>query len=102
MEWGRDLYADADAAKYVDGLAFHWYAGGLIRDLDGAVAHYTVDTAFAQFPDAKLLPSEGCNCPGVKDSDLLRAARRPVFASTAFTTTATQAPSATPTTCCAC
>ena len=75
MEWGRDLYADAEAAKYVDGLAFHWYAGGLIRDLDGAVAHYTVDTAFAQFPDAKLLPSEGCNCPGVKDSDLLRSER---------------------------
>ena len=25
--------------------------------------------------DAKLLPSEGCNCPGVKDSDLLRSER---------------------------
>ena len=59
----------------MDGLAFHWYAGGLNRDLDGAVAHYAVDSAYEKFPHAKLLPSEGCNCPGVKDSDLLRSER---------------------------
>ena len=31
--------------------------------------------AYEKFPSAKLLPSEGCNCPGVKDSDLLRSER---------------------------
>ena len=38
VAWGDTVYGDKDASKYVDGLAFHWYAGGLNRDLDGAVA----------------------------------------------------------------
>ena len=75
VAWGDQVYGDDEASKYVDGLAFHWYAGGLNRDLDGAVAHYAVDSAYDKFPSAKLLPSEGCNCPGVKDSDLLRSER---------------------------
>ena len=44
VAWGDTVYGDKDASKYVDGLAFHWYAGGLNRDLDGAVAHYAVDS----------------------------------------------------------
>ena len=74
VAWGDTVYGDKDASKYVDGLAFHWYAGGLNRDLDGAVA-LRRRCAYEKFPSAKLLPSEGCNCPGVKDSDLLRSER---------------------------
>ena len=29
VAWGDTVYGDKDASKYVDGLAFHWYAGGL-------------------------------------------------------------------------
>ena len=31
VAWGDTVYGDKDASKYVDGLAFHWYAGGLNR-----------------------------------------------------------------------
>ena len=26
-EWNRSVFQDADAAKYIDGIAFHWYGG---------------------------------------------------------------------------
>ncbi|KAJ1455406.1 O-glycosyl hydrolase family 30-domain-containing protein [Pelagophyceae sp. CCMP2097] len=68
VDWARTLYdRPVDAAKYLDGVAFHWYAGSLNRKLDGAVAHFNSAPL--------LLPSEGCNCPGVIESGLMRAER---------------------------
>ena len=76
VQWAEEIYGDPKAAAYVDGVAFHWYAGGLDRTLDGAVAHANVDRARAAMPKgATLLPSEGCNCPGIGNSDLLRSER---------------------------
>ena len=76
VDWARTVYGDAEAAKFVDGVAFHWYAGGLDRTLDGAVGHANVARARDALPKgARLLPSEGCNCPGIGDSDLLRSER---------------------------
>ena len=75
VDWARTLYA-SQAASYLDGVAFHWYAGGLDRALDGATGHANVARAQAVVPaSARLLPSEGCNCPGIGDSDLTRSER---------------------------
>lgn len=56
-ERARTAFADADAAKYIWGTAFHWYSGDHFGGLD-AVHH--------QFPNKKLLFTEGCVENGVK------------------------------------
>lgn len=77
--WTAEIYGDAETASFMAGMAFHWYAGGLDRTLDGALGHANVararDTMRAVDPKGLLLPSEGCNCPSVLDSSLLRAER---------------------------
>ena len=57
----------AGAEGYVDGMAFHWYAGGLDRLMDGTYGYHFVSAAHKLLPDPStnfLLASEGCNCPG--------------------------------------
>jgi glucosylceramidase len=49
LHWARVIYSHPAAAKYADGIAFHWYSG------DGFEA---VQQVFEEFPRAKLLASE--------------------------------------------
>jgi glucosylceramidase len=49
VHWARAIYSHPTAAKYADGIAFHWYAG------DGFDAVRQVQD---EFPQAKLLASE--------------------------------------------
>lgn len=66
---------DKDAAKYVDGMAFHWYAGGLDRLLDGTYGYNSVNSTHHAYPDSILINTEGCSCPGVSIDDWQRAER---------------------------
>jgi glucosylceramidase len=79
--WTTEMYADHSGHSYingegidglgaggfVDGMAFHWYAGGLDRLMDGTYGYHFVSAAHQLLPDPStnfLLASEGCNCPG--------------------------------------
>mmetsp|Transcript_68638 Transcript_68638/g.223305 ORF Transcript_68638/g.223305 Transcript_68638/m.223305 type:complete len:488 (+) Transcript_68638:253-1716(+) len=48
-KWAQAIYSNPEAAKYADGIAYHWYAG------DGFAA---IQNVHAAFPQAILLPSE--------------------------------------------
>lgn len=50
-ERAKVVYDDPEAAKYVWGTAFHWYCSDNFKNLD--MHHF-------EFPDKKLLFSEGC------------------------------------------
>jgi glucosylceramidase len=70
VNWTTHLLAnDHPAREYIDGTAFHWYAGGLDRLLDGAQGtanlHRTVSALDAMDvkKDHILFGSEGCHCP---------------------------------------
>jgi len=66
-EWTNTIFGDAEAAKYVDGLAVHWY------DNHSPQMYANMETARNQFPDKFILPTEACNCPGVQLRDWERA-----------------------------
>ena len=48
--WAEIILADPEAAKYVDGVAFHWYTGGGYNNL--TITHNTN-------PDKFILATEG-------------------------------------------
>lgn len=62
-------FLNSTAAKYVDGTAIHWYAGGLDRLLDGSVGAPNMHRIFAELEDYGhnkehiILGSEACHCP---------------------------------------
>lgn len=56
-ERARVAFMDEEAAKYIWGMAFHWYSG----DHFGAL-----DAVHQQFPNKKLLFTEGCVENGVQ------------------------------------
>jgi len=69
-QWGADILDESNpAAKYVDGTAIHWYAGGMDRLLDGAVGmanmhRYTDLLKQLKVKDDHIfLGSEACHCP---------------------------------------
>jgi glucosylceramidase len=70
-EWTSTIFGDAEAAKYVDGLALHWY------DSKNAQMYANVEAAHDQYlsklPGRFILGTEACNCPGVKLRDWDRA-----------------------------
>lgn len=70
-EWTSTIFGDAEAAKYVDGLALHWY------DSHSAEMYANVEAAHDQYlsklPGRFILGTEACNCPGVKLRDWGRA-----------------------------
>ena len=57
------------AAQYVDGTAYHWYAGGMDRLLDGGVGAANMHRLVAALKDLKVkndylvFGSEACHCP---------------------------------------
>ena len=82
MHWAKTiLHPSNPAAKYVDGTAIHWYAGGMDRNLDGAVGvpnmHRILNTTESMKVknDHYILGSEACHCPstGYAGGDLLVA-----------------------------
>jgi glucosylceramidase len=66
--WIRALL-NSSAAKYVDGTAIHWYAGGMDRLLDGTVGAPNMHRALSELDAAGhmeehiILGSEACHCP---------------------------------------
>eukprot|EP01032_Pedospumella_encystans_P014845 gene14845-17027_t len=60
--------------EYVDGMAFHWYSGGA-RVEDGTYGYDAVNASHHLAPEALLLATEGCSCPGVEVGNWLRAER---------------------------
>ena len=57
------------ASKYTDGTAFHWYAGGMDRLLDGAQGIPNLHRLVSELDVMKvdnghiMLGSEACHCP---------------------------------------
>jgi len=70
--------AEAETLKkknYVDGMAFHWYAGGGDRLMDGTYGYDSINKTYHLAPNKVLLATEGCSCSGVKIDSWLRAER---------------------------
>ncbi len=69
VDWTSDLVADPDVLSYIDGMAFHWYASGADRNLDGSYGWKNIEKAsekLALVDETKfLLSSESCHCPGI-------------------------------------
>ncbi|KAL7539273.1 hypothetical protein ACHAXR_009163 [Thalassiosira sp. AJA248-18] len=70
VKWAQFLLNSNHAAsKYIDGTAFHWYAGGMDRLLDGAQGipnlHRLISELDVMNVDKGhiLLGSEACHCP---------------------------------------
>lgn len=57
------VYANSQAAKYIAGVAFHWYSDAS-RGLDGTMDYEEIEHTLALDPSKFLLGTEGCNCPG--------------------------------------
>jgi len=76
VEWAEILYADPEARAVFDGMAFHWYGGGVDRLIDGTYGYAMLQRLHNLAPDKFILPSEGCSCPGVKYGSILRAERK--------------------------
>lgn len=52
VDWANTLMSsNSSSAKYVDGIAFHWYSGSCFEN---------VETVSSSYPDKILLPSEAC------------------------------------------
>lgn len=76
-QWVDDILGSSDdgkegkspSQKYVDGVAIHWYAGGMDRLLDGAVGTPNMHRLKGQVSSSKsqkgkmILGSEACHCP---------------------------------------
>lgn len=52
--WANVVLGDADAAKYVQGVAVHWYA-------DEGVGPWVLDKTHDNFPDKFILATEACS-----------------------------------------
>jgi glucosylceramidase len=53
IEWADTILSDKDAAKWVSGIAFHWYA-------NNEHTGQTLDTMHEKFPQFFLLNTEAC------------------------------------------
>ena len=65
VHWAESLLdAKHPASQYIDGTAFHWYAGGMDRLLDGALGTPNLHRLLSTVKDDHiLLGSEACHCP---------------------------------------
>jgi glucosylceramidase len=68
--WGQKmLNASSNASRYVDGTAYHWYAGGMDRLLDGALGNANLHQfqedmqTYGIQSNHILFNSEACHCP---------------------------------------
>jgi glucosylceramidase len=81
-QWADALLNEttSPAAPYIDGIAYHWYAGGMDRLLDGALGIPNLHRLAEQLDefnstdnDFVVLGSESCHCPttGYAGGDIL-------------------------------
>eukprot|EP00569_Conticribra_weissflogii_P013289 CAMPEP_0171384842 /NCGR_PEP_ID=MMETSP0879-20121228/38678_1 /TAXON_ID=67004 /ORGANISM="Thalassiosira weissflogii, Strain CCMP1336" /LENGTH=863 /DNA_ID=CAMNT_0011897127 /DNA_START=101 /DNA_END=2693 /DNA_ORIENTATION=+ len=70
IHWAKYLLdSNHPASQYIDGTAYHWYAGGMDRLLDGAQGNPNMHRLLSEFDvmnvDKKhlVLGSEACHCP---------------------------------------
>ncbi|KAJ1438750.1 O-glycosyl hydrolase family 30-domain-containing protein [Ochromonadaceae sp. CCMP2298] len=73
LNWTKALI-DGQAAKFVDGMAFHWYSA-VGRTEDGTMGYDVVNASHHYAPHALLVGSEACSCPGVELGNWMRAER---------------------------
>lgn len=68
VDFNTKVLSDANARKYIDGIAFHWYAGDLWHEMQGVPMwsedFYSLDEVKAKFPDIHLYATEGCQEKG--------------------------------------
>ncbi|KAL3798024.1 hypothetical protein ACHAW5_002627 [Stephanodiscus triporus] len=70
VEWAEFLLnPDHPASKYISGTAYHWYAGGMDRTLDGALGAPNMHRMISELNMMNvnrghvLINSEACHCP---------------------------------------
>ena len=54
LDWARAILGDPEAAAFVSGMAVHWYQSTI--DVGGEI----LDKLLDEFPDTRVLHSEGC------------------------------------------
>ena len=68
IDFNTKVLSDANARKYIDGIAFHWYAGDLWHEIQGVPMwsedFYSLDEVKAKFPDIHLYATEACQEKG--------------------------------------
>lgn len=68
INFNKGVLADANARKYIDGIAFHWYAGDLWHEIAGkpmwSEDFYSLDELKEAYPDIELYATEGCQEKG--------------------------------------
>lgn len=68
IKYSTNVLADAKVRKYVDGVAFHWYAGDLWHEISGTPMwsedFYSLDEVKAQYPGIHLYATEACQEKG--------------------------------------
>jgi len=63
LDWAQTVFSDADASKYVAGLAVHWYFYGTAGPYD------VYDEIHRRFPDKFILATEACNRDDENEND---------------------------------
>lgn len=68
IKFNKNVLSNANAKKYIDGIAFHWYAGDLWHEISGVPMwsedFYSLDEIKTQFPDIHLYATEACQEKG--------------------------------------
>lgn len=68
VKFNTKVLSDANARKYIDGIAFHWYAGDLWHEMEGVPMwsedFYSLDEVKSQFSDIHLYATEACQEKG--------------------------------------
>lgn len=68
IRYNSRVLSDPKARQYIDGIAFHWYAGDLFHEIKGEPMwsrdFYSLDEIKAQFPDIALYATEACQEKG--------------------------------------
>ncbi len=68
VKFNTNVLNNANARKYIDGIAFHWYAGDLWHEMEGVPMwsedFYSLDEVKSQFSDIHLYATEACQEKG--------------------------------------
>ncbi|RLU57935.1 hypothetical protein DIX83_08200 [Streptococcus iniae] len=68
IKYNLSLLQNDKARKYIDGIAFHWYAGDIWHEIAGKPMwsrdFYSLDAVKAKYPDIDLYATEACQEKG--------------------------------------
>ena len=68
IDFNTKVLSNEKAGKYIDGIAFHWYAGDVWHEIQGVPMwskdFYSLDTVKEKFPDIHLYATEACQEKG--------------------------------------